>query len=128
MTSDSRSAKIVELSANAHAAASCWLPETRQQFRLSGRVEICSTEAERNQLWADLRPETRTTFFWPELGLPKTAESPFLPTSDETHPPETFAVLVFRPVLVELLELTLHPHRRRRWNMLKSWVSEELNP
>jgi pyridoxamine 5'-phosphate oxidase len=42
--------------------------------------------------------------------------------------PEHFLLLRIVLDQVELLELTGHPHRRRRWRASTGWEEETLNP
>ena len=127
-TSDARSAKNAQLAAHPVASAACWQAESRQQFRFSGPVSVCNDPAERQHIWATLKPETRATFAWPAPGTPVVPASTFASTSDDATPPPNFSVLVLRPAEVEHLDVTKHPHRRRRWRAANAWRREELNP
>lgn len=127
-TSDARSAKMAELERHPLAAAVCWLAESRQQFRFNGAVTICRDASKRTRLWESLKPETRATFTWPAPGGAFDAAASFAKTSDAAVPPDTFSVLVQRPTVVEHLDLTTHPHRRRRWRADDGWRCRELNP
>jgi pyridoxamine 5'-phosphate oxidase len=42
--------------------------------------------------------------------------------------PAHFLLLRIALHQVEALELTGHPHRRRRWQMVTGWAEETLNP
>jgi len=42
--------------------------------------------------------------------------------------PDHFLLLRIALSQVELLELTDHPHRRRRWREETGWLEEALNP
>lgn len=131
LTTDSRSAKHVELSLRPNVAALAWFPITREQFRLNGRVELlgpATLGSARGELWRTLSPETRATFFWPHPGKPRDADEVFTPTSSATDPPASFAVLLLHPQAVEHLDLAQQPHRRRRWTWDGRWNVRELNP
>jgi hypothetical protein len=127
-TSDSRSAKMSEIAAHRRAAVVCWLPDSREQYRFCGPVELVNDESLRQQFWDALTPETRAMFFWPEPGAPRSANSAFAPTANAPGPPGTFSLLSLRPVSVEHLMLSNYPHRRRRWTLATSWQREKLNP
>ena len=131
ITSDSRSAKHRELIRHPRAATVAWFPAAREQFRFNGPVEILdsfSTRPERADIWQALSPETRATFLWPDPGRPRVEASAFVRSSDQVVPPASFEVLVLRPVTVEQLVLTKHPHQRRRWELNGAWSVRELNP
>jgi pyridoxamine 5'-phosphate oxidase len=79
-------------------------------------------------MWEELSPATRATFFWPTPGVPKgTGEFPAT-VADDAKPPANFAVIMVNAIEAELLELSPHPHRRRRWKRSANWAVEELNP
>ncbi|WP_254977586.1 hypothetical protein [Cyanobium sp. ATX 6A2] len=46
----------------------------------------------------------------------------------ETPMPEHFILLRIALEQVELLELSGHPHQRRRWRLDDSWREQRLNP
>lgn len=127
-TSDSRSAKNAELRAHPTAAAVCWLPGTREQFRFRGPVRFVDNETERSQVWGALSGETRAMFLWPDPGMPRRTGSRFAAAAHQPSPPQTFTLLSLEPRVVEHLLLSVHPHRRRRWTMKDQWECEELNP
>jgi pyridoxamine 5'-phosphate oxidase len=127
-TSDARSAKMSELLAHPHAAAVCWIPESRQQLRFRGLVNRITDPELLRQFWEATTPQTRAMFSWPEPGVSRAADSAFISTTDAVEPPDTFALLTLRPIMVEHLLLSSHPHRRRRWRLANSWCCEELNP
>ena len=132
LLTDGRSAKGDELQRQP-ALEICWLlPRARSQFRLRGRLEGLTAEqeqSERRRHWLALTPSGRALWGWPSPGLPLEPEAPFpaeLP--DATPLPDHFQLLRIRMDQVELLELTAHPHQRRRWSLDTSWREERLNP
>jgi PPOX class probable FMN-dependent enzyme len=126
ITSDARSAKNQHIRDNPHVELSLWLPQKRQQFRIAGTI---SMDSRRDQLWRDLSDATRATFFWPTPGEPRNADQAFADAVPATvNPPDHFQVLVLSPDQVEHLDLTLHPHLRRRWCRSTNWNEERLNP
>jgi pyridoxamine 5'-phosphate oxidase len=48
--------------------------------------------------------------------------------ADGTPTPECFELVRIQLERVELLELTGHPHQRRRWHADQDWAEERLNP
>jgi pyridoxamine 5'-phosphate oxidase len=111
----------------------CWLlPRARSQFRLRGRQEMLAPEvreAERERHWRGLTPGGRALWGWPEPGALLEAAASFpQELADDSPIPEHFVLLRIALAQVELLELTGHPHRRRRWRAESGWREEELNP
>jgi pyridoxamine 5'-phosphate oxidase len=132
LLSDGRSAKAAELQRKP-AVELCWLlPRARCQFRLRGAVVILPSEQdqkERRQHWQTLSPSGRALWAWPEPGVPLQAGAPFpAELADDTPLPGHFRLLRIAVDQVELLELTAHPHRRRRWCRDGGWAEEPLNP
>lgn len=132
LLTDGRSAKVAEL-AQQPAVELCWLlPRARSQFRLRGRIESLATELlqqERERHWRALTPGGRALWGWSEPGAPLEAAALFpQELADDTPMPEHFVLLRIALAQVELLELTGHPHRRRRWRAECGWREEQLNP
>jgi pyridoxamine 5'-phosphate oxidase len=128
ITSDARSAKNAELAAHPRAAASCWVREAGLQFRFAGDVEF-ERDAERvGAIWGALKAETRATFLWPEPGVARAPDERFPKGGVPVVAPESFSVLVMRPVRVEMLDVRPVPHVRRRWVYESGWGVVELNP
>jgi pyridoxamine 5'-phosphate oxidase len=132
LLTDGRSAKVAELKQQP-AVELCWLlPRARSQFRLRGRLEPLAPEvgnAERERHWRGLTPGGRALWEWPEPGALREAAASFPEElADDTPISEHFVLLRIALSQVELLELTGHPHRRRRWRGESGWREEELNP
>lgn len=132
LLSDARSAKAAELAAQP-AVELCWLlPKARCQFRLRGTWQALPPEleeAERARHWEALSPGGRAVWGWPPPGAPLEPASPFpAELSDSTPPPGHLLLLRIALSQVELLELSGHPHRRRRWRQVSDWQEEPLNP
>ncbi len=132
LLTDRRSAKSGELKGKAPLEL-CWvLPKPRCQFRLRGQRLPLGAEEERQALdrhWQALTPTGRALWGWPAPGEPLQADAPFPRELGEDAPrPDHFELLRVTLQRVELLELTGHPHRRRRWLADKDWQEEWLNP
>jgi pyridoxamine 5'-phosphate oxidase len=132
LLTDGRSAKAADLE-HQPAAELCWLlPRARCQFRLRGQRAMLPPgleERERRRHWQGLSPSGRALWGWPEPAAPLDAAAAFpreLPP--ETPLPEHFTLLRFALHQVELLELGVHPHRRRRWRLSDGWCEQRLNP
>jgi pyridoxamine 5'-phosphate oxidase len=128
--SDARSGKNSQIRPSPMVEVVCWLPATREQFRLAGEVSIISgSMTESRELWRRMTPQSRAMFFWPAPGEKKTLDDPsFTRSSDAAQPPPAFELIVLHPTTVEHLMLSPHPHRRRRWTLGNEWQSEEINP
>ncbi len=132
LLSDARSAKPAELRRQP-ALELCWLlPRARCQFRLRGQWQALPSEQEqreRQRHWQALTPSGRAVWGWPSPGEPLDAAADFPAALPESTPlPDHFLLLRIAIAQVELLELTHHPHRRRRWQCATGWREEPLNP
>lgn len=132
LLSDARSAKSAELAAQP-AVELCWLlPRARCQFRLRGSLDSLPAvleQHERDRHWRSLTPGGRAVWGWPMPGAPLEAEAPFPQVIEDQVPlPPHFQLLRIAIDQVELLELSIHPHRRRRWRRETCWREEPLNP
>jgi hypothetical protein len=70
-------------------------------------------------------------FFWPSPGAKRVEKPEAFPQSvgAETAPPACFELMMLRPRRVEHLQLSVHPHRRRRWMLAGNWsAGSEVNP
>jgi pyridoxamine 5'-phosphate oxidase len=95
------------------------------------RLELPAPEeqAAREQHWQQLNPGARALWGWPEPGAPFDASATFpAELADGTPLPACFTLLRIELQQVELLELTGHPHQRRRWRAEQHWAEERLNP
>jgi len=132
LLTDGRSAKPAEL-AQQPAVELCWLlPRARSQFRLRGSLQNMSSEreqSERERHWQTLSPSGRALWGWPSPGEPLERDASFPEHVPAGSPmPDHFLLLRIALSQVELLELTGHPHRRRRWREETGWLEELLNP
>ena len=131
---DGRSEKAEHLKAVPQAEVVFWMPTVREQYRLSGSVKVVPAAPDdpvRLDFWRSLSDATRATYFWPSPGAKRIDEDDeFAREVPSTiPPPPNFHVLVLRPRRVEQLQLTPHPHRRRRWMLAGNWsVAAEVNP
>ena len=132
LLTDGRSAKPAEL-AWQPAVELCWLlPRARCQFRLRGAQHTLSPEQEqreRQHHWRALTPGGRALWGWPPPAAPLDPAAAFPDELGEhTAMPAHFLLLRLTLRQVELLELSAHPHRRRRWRAETGWAEEPLNP
>ena len=105
-----------------------WLVSQRLQYRLRGPA--IPTKTLDKQLWPGLSDATRATFFWPPPGNVRVEGMGEFPREvmADVKPPASFETIVFLPLEVERLDLTAHPHDRRRWAMAHDWQEQWLNP
>ena len=142
IASDARSKKNNQLDYGGRAEVCVWLPKIRRQFRLSCAGRVCGEHREhvesdelnvddlRHQVWAEMSEASRATFFWPKPADPRLPDDTAFPAAVRTGlPPENFELLFLRPREVDLLELNVHPHRRRIWDIRdNAWKAWEVNP
>lgn len=122
-TTDLRSEKIVEIKCNP-AAELCWyFPETREQFRISGTIQIldASSDIAKHSFIEDLSDSARATFSWPEPAVGQLAqalEADFptsvyprgIPKNEQNSPAfalalSNFALLLLVPEVVDHVQL-----------------------
>ena len=132
LLTDRRSSKSGELQQEPRVEL-CWLlPKARSQFRLRGQRLALPPERDleaRQQHWQQLNPGARALWGWPEPGAPLDREAAFpSELADGTALPSSFELVRIEVQAVELLELTGHPHQRRRWRADQNWSEERLNP
>ena len=155
---DSRSDKVEDLKASPFAELAWYFVASREQFRLTGRVQlVTATETDpalalaRTQQWAALSDNARLQFIWPvpkasqeEDGMSDEARKavfnpPAPPAS--SPPPDTFVLLLFHPSQVDHLQLRPNPqlrtiHDKKKQKMGKGvcmaaeeeWESRRVNP
>jgi pyridoxamine 5'-phosphate oxidase len=132
LLTDGRSAKVAELHHQPALELGWLLPRARCQFRLRGRLLSLPAEqeaSERQRHWQALTPEGRALWSWPAPGEPLEAGACFPAELGEELPiPTCFRLLRIGLEQVELLELTNHPHHRRRWCREDGWLEQRLNP
>ena len=132
LLTDGRSAKATELIREPRVEL-CWLlPKARSQFRLRGRRLELDPEANlaaRSHHWEHLNPGARALWGWPAPGMRFDPEGAFPKELGEgTALPSCFELVRIQLEQVELLELSGHPHQRRRWRVDQGWREEQLNP
>ena len=133
-TTDLRSAKVGQLQTQPWAELCWYFAETREQFRILGRVDVVAARAEgdlaavRTRCWAEASDATRQTFTWPPPGALRADERTFHqpPTSE---PPAHFGLLLVVPEEVEYLDLRPRPFARIVYQRAgRAWSSAQLNP
>ena len=137
-TTDARSAKRHEIEANPHAAICWYFPETREQFRISGVIDLVGPSTPspalreaRSDVWSELSDAVRASFTWPTPGEPRGSEPlPAAEPPDASHPADDFCLMVLTANEVDHLEMQPDPHRRwvYRADDRGRWSGCEVNP
>ena len=132
LLTDRRSSQSAELAAQPRVEL-CWLlPKARSQFRLRGQrlaMPQQVIEEASQQHWQQLHPGARSLWGWPEPGASFETDADFpAEMADGSPMPACFELVRISIEQVELLELTGHPHQRRRWRADQAWQEERLNP
>ncbi|CAN5886135.1 hypothetical protein BH23PLA1_BH23PLA1_31310 [soil metagenome] len=136
-TTDTRSAKVEQIALCPWAAA-CWsLPETREQFRLTGRVALIDEktpgvllQGTRRSAWAELSGSVRLSFAWPAPGEVRDEASRFeVEPPDASTPLPSFGLLLLEPEEVDYLDLKPTPQRRQQFLRTGDvWTVSDRNP
>lgn len=137
-TTDVRSAKRAEIEAHPGGELCWYFPQTREQFRLSGNLDVIDStvrslelQRRRAEVWAELSEETQASFTWPPPGEIRDPSVPFPSVPpDPKNPVETFALLILAPMEVDHLELQGSPQHRWRYvvDAQGRWSGREINP
>lgn len=132
--SDCRSRKVQQIRSRPMGSACWYFPNTREQFRLCGRVRIVGADAqdlslveERRAVWRRLSDSTKAQFGW---GRPGSPAQPEISTDVSAEPPETLCLLVLSPSRVDHLRVDVSPHRRtlHQQDSAGRWESYRVNP
>jgi pyridoxamine 5'-phosphate oxidase len=133
-TSDIRSEKISELRAQPWAELCWYFSESRQQFRLSGEIEVSTISDDpalsstRHQIWQERPEQFRQSFTWPAPGQMRSTDAAFQ-LAAPTAPHDNFAIMLLRPRSVEMLDLRPVPFERRLFRSKSgNWSEALLNP
>ncbi len=135
---DLRSEKIIHLQHQSCAEACWYFTKTREQFRLTGKVQII-TEADsdsslqlaRKITWQNLSDAARAQFAWSYPGKPLGDGEAFsLPQPNPDKPLDNFCLLLLTPHRVDHLELRGDPHNRCIYTLQtdNTWSIQPVNP
>lgn len=134
---DERSAKIDQIQHSPWAEICWYFPKTREQFRLSGRLNVVAQDHANldwrkayEQAWQNLSAAARAPFYGPSPGQPRPAEWMLAAEARSEDVPNTFRLLVFEPQAVDHLDLRSHPHDRHYYwlDPQEQWQREWLIP
>jgi PPOX class probable FMN-dependent enzyme len=132
LITDQRSDKLAELAQQPRAELCAYLPDTRDQFRFNGRMQIHTATGDstglRSDLWSRLSEAARQQFTWPEPGAAQSPESAFHALAPAA-PPDCFTVLTLVPERVDHLQLRPSPQQRQRHQLRDGvWETCDINP
>jgi pyridoxamine 5'-phosphate oxidase len=135
---DSRSQKYIEIQQQSWAEACWYFTETREQFRLAGKLTLVDAanshpdlQAARYSTWQELSDNARIQFAWAHPGEQRANLEAFSPPHpDSINPLETFCLLLLDPAQVDHLQLRGNP--QNRWLYVQdeslNWSTTEINP
>jgi pyridoxamine 5'-phosphate oxidase len=136
---DRRSEKIGQILAQPWGELCWYFPNSREQFRLSGKLTLVQADCAdpelakaRHSQWQDLSDAARAQFVWPNPGKPRAEAELFnLPSPDPAQPTPNFCLLLFDPTQVDHLELRGEPQNRCLYQYQPAtaeWTMESVNP
>ncbi len=131
---DCRSTKVQQIRTRPVGSVCWYFPNTREQFRLTGRLRCFGADAseqshseQRRALWDHLSESTKAQFGWGRPGAPA---EPDIGAGVPSTPPDTFCLLVLSPSHVDYLSVDVTPHRRTiyRQDSAGGWETHHVNP
>ena len=137
---DRRSSKVQNLLAgSSNRAEVCWyFPTTREQFRISGTLELVTIESDvdsrskaRQAAWQQLSDGGRIQFAWATPGANRSQDPAAFdpPSPDPQQPLANFCLLLLVPIAVDHLELRGEPQNRYSYELVGGeWVVRSINP
>ncbi|MFB2922755.1 MULTISPECIES: Npun_F5749 family FMN-dependent PPOX-type flavoprotein [Aerosakkonema] len=135
---DARSEKAEQIDRQPWAEACWYFPNTREQFRISGKLTLVrenhpdpELQKARQISWQELSDAARVQFAWPHPGQPRADVEAFASVyPDPTQPLSHFCLLLLEPVQVDFLELRGEPQNRwlYRVDSDRNWSGEAVNP
>lgn len=139
---DRRSNKISEIAFNPLCEVCWYFPESREQYRFSGKMTVVGEAhpspelaSARQRAWAKMSDAGRAQFTWPHPGQPRTdLDTPLSTTTPLAGEPavEDFCLVVINVTEVDILQLG----KNRRSEFVREegadgsvlWKETEVNP
>jgi PPOX class probable FMN-dependent enzyme len=139
MHTDQRSEKVAQISEQPRAQICWYFADSREQFRLSGTLEIVAPLHEysaanvqlREAHWHQLSEAAKPSYHWPAPGTTLISGQNPLGSADvnNDHISEHFALLLLNIDTVDHLQLTPSPHQRCIYTIVNNqWKAKKLNP
>jgi pyridoxamine 5'-phosphate oxidase len=135
MVTDCRSTKVAEIAQHPQGAICWYFPKTREQFRLSGSLDLIDSQSplgqvERQQVWQQLSSKAQEQFAWPSPGTALQNSQPLASISiEQSQPSDNFGLLLLSPINVDHLELRGEPQNRWSYSLVAGeWLQLAVNP
>jgi pyridoxamine 5'-phosphate oxidase len=140
LVTDVRSSKAINLCTDASPwAEACWyFPKTREQFRLSGKLELVTAASinashltARQEAWQQMSDAGRIQFEWGTPGADRSEDPQVFnpPQPDEHQPVQNFCLLLLNVISVAHLELRGEPQSCYLYELLnQEWQIRSVNP
>jgi pyridoxamine 5'-phosphate oxidase len=135
---DIRSAKIQDIEHQPLAEACWYFTKTREQFRLSGQLQLITAQepnpdlqTARQTTWHNLSDPGRSQFAWPAPAQPMADKSAFTVEPNDTDTPHNnFCLLLLTPHRIDHLQLRSDPQQRCLYNLQddQTWTIQAVNP
>jgi pyridoxamine 5'-phosphate oxidase len=135
---DIRSSKIQDIEHQPLAEACWYFTKTREQFRLSGQLQIITAQepnpdlqTARQTTWHNLSDPGRSQFAWPVPAQPVADKSTFaVEPNDTATPHDNFCLLLLTPHRIDHLQLRSDPQQRCLYNLQDdhTWTIQAVNP
>lgn len=137
---DRRSEKVEQIRSQPWGEGCWYFPQTREQFRLLGKLRIVEEQeademlamARRSQ-WQALSNAARVQFAWAHPGQPQGSQGFDVKSPDPLEPLPNFCLLLLEPVQVDHLELRGDPqnrwiYQRQQNTEEETWIAQKVNP
>lgn len=135
---DARSEKISHLETNPRAECCWYFTETREQFRLQGKIKIVTSTEENSVLaqeriltWQNISDAARLQFTWAHPKHTKSDLSHEINSNlnSQSLPLNNFYLLLLNPEKVEHLQLIYYPHKHYIYTLdyQLNWQQQEAN-
>jgi pyridoxamine 5'-phosphate oxidase len=140
LVTDIRSTKAIDLLAGGSPwAEACWyFPKTREQFRLSGILNLVTKESSntsnskaRQEAWEQMSDSGRIQFDWATPGADRSADPQGFnpPQPDKYQPSHNFCLLLLAVFTVTHLELRGEPQNCYSYKLVNDkWQMQSINP
>jgi pyridoxamine 5'-phosphate oxidase len=135
---DIRSAKIQDIDHQPLAEACWYFTKTREQFRLSGLLQLITAQESnpdlqiaRKMTWHNLSVPGRSQFSWPTPAQPVADEAAFeVELYDTANPHDNFCLLLLTPRRIDHLQLRSDPQQRCLYDLQddQTWTIQAVNP
>lgn len=138
---DTRSAKVTDITQTPWGELCWYFTQTREQFRLSGAITLITADAAdaalgqaRRERWEALSEASRQSFHWPQPRHPRSEDPTAFegsgPASAFPDPPPSFGLGLLQPDAVDHLELRGNPQNRTQYQRLTdgTWAMQAVNP